>query len=207
MTEDTTKGGQEGEPREGPGSSLILHEGCGAGGERGGGKILIPPGRGDRGRGKTVPSGRTETPAGGAAGTGVRPLPAGWNPAPHPRKPRGVLLDASQEEKGSPVHTAEHNSAGVHTPPHPAREKGKEMGLRWEVWALGACRGGFPNEAVRSQGAGEGQGDGRGTVSECSTREHVHPPSGRPPFPKAGSINTASHPSPSPRLFSVSLVP
>ena len=26
----------------------------------------------------------------------------------------------------------------VHTPPHPAREKGKEMGLRWEVWALGA---------------------------------------------------------------------
>lgn len=85
-----------------------------------------------------MPSGRTETPAGGAAGTGVRPLPAGWHPAPHPRKPRGVLLDASQEEKGSPVHTAEHNSVGVHTPPHPAREKGKEMGLRWEVWALGA---------------------------------------------------------------------
>ena len=48
MTEDTTKGGQEGEPREGPGSSLILREGCGAGGERGGGKKLIPPGRGDR---------------------------------------------------------------------------------------------------------------------------------------------------------------
>lgn len=48
VTEDTTKGGQEGEPRESPGSSLILHEGCGAGGEGDGGKKLIPRRQGDR---------------------------------------------------------------------------------------------------------------------------------------------------------------
>lgn len=44
------------------------------------------------------------------------------------------------------------------------------------MWALGAYRGGFPKEAVRSQGAGEGQGDASGTVSECSAREPVRPP-------------------------------
>lgn len=88
-----------------------------------------------------MPNGRTKTPAGGAAGTGARAASCwGGTPPLHLWEPRGVQLDASQEEKGSPIHSAEHNSGGVHTPLHLAREKGRwrETGLRWEVWALGA---------------------------------------------------------------------
>ena len=57
------------------------------------------------------------------------------------------------------------------------------MGLRWEMWVLGAWRGGVP-EGLRPQGAGQGRGMGMGTGSECPALEHVHPRSGRPPSPE-----------------------
>ena len=107
--EDTDQGWAGGEPREGPGSSLRLDEGCGAGGDGVGEEGLIAgqcgegPCQAAAGKVKTVPDGRTERPAGGAVGAGIRsaprraapspaPLEATWCPARPPpgreRKPR-----------------------------------------------------------------------------------------------------------------------
>ena len=85
-TEATDQGWAGGEPS--PGSSLRLEEGCGDGGDGGGEEGLIAGQCGDRaseaaGKVNTVPDGRTERPAGGAAGAGSRAAPC--RAAPEPR--------------------------------------------------------------------------------------------------------------------------
>ena len=89
----------------------------------------------------------TWCPADGAVGVGSGLLRAGRRLAPHCWKAPGVRPDPSWEEKGSPVYTAENTSAGRLPSSSPGGETGKlkwrVMGWRWEMWVLGAWRGGF----------------------------------------------------------------